>query len=58
MIKAYFADAELECDIEFIDEDIPLGTGGGLKLLKGRFEKTFILTNSDILIMIRFLHLL
>lgn len=51
MIKAYFADAKLECDIEFIDEDIPLGTGGGLKLLEGKLDNTFIMTNSDILIM-------
>jgi NDP-sugar pyrophosphorylase family protein len=31
-------------------EDAMLGTGGGLSLLKGKIDDTFILTNCDILI--------
>ena len=31
-------------------KDKPLGTGGGLSLLKGTIDETFILTNCDILI--------
>ena len=33
-----------------MDEDEPLGTGGGLGLLKGKIDETFLLTNCDILI--------
>ncbi|MCO1601329.1 sugar phosphate nucleotidyltransferase [Desulfosporosinus nitroreducens] len=50
MIKAYFSDAEKDYQLEFHDEDIPLGTGGGLSLLKGKVETTFFLTNCDVLI--------
>ncbi len=50
MIKAYFSEVEKDYKIEFHDEDIPLGTGGGLRLLKGKVETTFFLTNCDVLI--------
>ena len=50
MIKAYLNELEKEYAIEFFDEDMPLGTGGGLSLLKNRFNEPFILTNCDILI--------
>jgi NDP-sugar pyrophosphorylase family protein len=51
MIKAYYADAGIDAKISFVDEDTPLGTGGGLKLLEGKLDETFVLTNCDILIM-------
>ncbi len=50
MIKAYFNEINKDYDITFIDEDMPLGTGGGLSLLKGKINSTFILSNCDILI--------
>ena len=50
MIKSYFADSEHGNLIEFVDETTPLGTGGGIKLLEGKIDGTFILTNCDILI--------
>ena len=50
MIKAYFNEIEKTYKIDFVDEVKPLGTGGGLGLLKERIDRTFILTNSDILI--------
>lgn len=50
MIKAYFNEIECKYRVSFIDEDKPLGTGGGLSLLKGTINETFILTNCDILI--------
>lgn len=50
MIKAYFNETVKDYEISYIDEDIPLGTGGGLSLLKGKISTTFILTNCDILI--------
>lgn len=50
MIKAYFNEIEKDYNVHFIDEDVPLGTGGGISLLKGVIKSTFILTNSDSII--------
>lgn len=50
LIKAYFQELSMNYDIEFIDEDQFMGTGGGLKLLSGKIQSTFILTNCDILV--------
>ncbi|NWQ39157.1 NTP transferase domain-containing protein [Bacillus sp. EB106-08-02-XG196] len=50
MIKAYFNEIEKNYEVNYVDEDQPLGTGGGLSLLKGKINSTFILTNCDILI--------
>lgn len=50
MIKAYFNEITKDYSIYYADEDEPLGTGGGLSLLKGVINQTFILTNCDILI--------
>ncbi len=50
MIKAYFNELEKDYNVTYIDEDKPLGTGGGLSLLKGMIKNTFILTNCDILV--------
>ncbi len=50
MIKAYFNEIEKSYKVDYIDEDMPLGTGGGLSLLKGKVSSTFILSNCDILI--------
>lgn len=50
MIKSYFSDLEKDYEVCYADEDEPLGTGGGLCLLKGQLKKTFFLSNCDILI--------
>lgn len=50
MIKAYFNDMDHGYNIHFWDEETPLGTGGGLFLLKDYISDTFVLTNCDILI--------
>lgn len=50
MIKAYFNEIEKKYEVNYVDEDKPLGTGGGLSLLKGKIDSTFILSNCDILI--------
>lgn len=49
-IKAYFNDGHYEREIRFIDEDIFRGTGGGLKLLEGKIDSTFFMSNCDIMI--------
>lgn len=50
MIKAYINDVDKDYEVSFVDELTPLGTGGGLSLLKGKIDKTFFLTNCDILV--------
>lgn len=50
MIKSYFNELDKEYRLEYIDEDMPLGTGGGLSLLKGKIDTTFFFSNCDILI--------
>ncbi len=50
MIKAYYNEIEKDYNIYFVEEDKPLGTGGGVGLLKGKINSTFILTNCDTLI--------
>ena len=50
LIKAYFQEGSFNYSMNFVDEDIPLGTGGGLSLLKGKFSTPFFFSNCDILI--------
>ncbi|GAA0109789.1 MULTISPECIES: nucleotidyltransferase family protein [Clostridium] len=50
MIKSYFNELEKDYNIEYIEEDKPLGTGGSLYLLKDRISETFFVSNCDILI--------
>lgn len=50
ILKAYFNENELKYNIEWHDEENPLGTGGGLSLLKESINETFFFTNCDILI--------
>lgn len=50
MIKAYFDDIEKDYQIDYILEEKQLGTGGGISLLQGVINQTFILSNCDILI--------
>lgn len=50
MIQSYFDTIEKKYSVQYIEEKIPLGTGGGLSLLKGKIEEDFFLTNCDIII--------
>jgi len=50
MIKAYFDDIEKNYQLNYIFEEKKLGTGGGISLLQGKIDKTFILSNCDIMI--------
>ena len=47
LMKAYFAESDNSYDISWYDEEKPLGTGGGLSLLRGRLNETFFFTNCD-----------
>lgn len=50
LMKAYFNESSQHYDVSWYDEDQPLGTGGGLYLLKNAMKETFFLTNCDILL--------
>ena len=50
MIKAYFNELVKDYNVDFVDEETFLGTGGGLSLLKGKIDTPFFLTNCDVLI--------
>ena len=50
LMKAYFADNDNHYNITWYDEEKPLGTGGGLRLLRGKFEDTFFFINCDALL--------
>lgn len=50
MIKAYFNEISKDYEMNYIEEEKPLGTAGGLAYLKNTIKSTFILTNCDILI--------
>lgn len=50
MIKAYFNEEHHSYNVHFIDEDTPMGTGGGLSLMKGKISSTFVFTNCDSII--------
>lgn len=50
LMKAYFADNERHYNITWYDEEKPLGTGGGLSLLRGKFNDTFFFANCDALL--------
>ena len=51
LIKAYFNENDHPYHLHWYDEEQPLGTGGGLSLLKGKLATTFFLINCDILLM-------
>ena len=49
-IKAYFEENLPQLDVNFLEEDKPLGTAGALKFLQDEIEQPFFLSNCDILI--------
>jgi dTDP-glucose pyrophosphorylase len=50
MLKAYFEDTEKKYKIEYLEENKPLGTAGALKLLEGKVNSSFFVSNCDIII--------
>jgi len=50
LLKAYFNDIEHNYKINYVQEDMPLGTAGSLFLLKDIIKETFFLSNCDVLI--------
>lgn len=50
MIRSYFNDLEPQYEIEYVEEDKPLGTAGSIKLIEEKFNAPIIVTNCDSLI--------
>jgi len=50
MIKSYFAESLHPYNIHYVDESVPLGTAGGIRLIDETFDQPVIVTNCDILI--------
>jgi len=50
MMKFYLSQLEHHYDIDFFQEDKPLGTIGSVALLKGKINTSFIVSNCDIVI--------
>lgn len=50
MIKSYFSDLNPDYSVYYVEEDKPLGTAGGIRLIKDSFHCPIIVTNCDILI--------
>jgi dTDP-glucose pyrophosphorylase len=57
ILKAYFEELKPHYSVSFISEDKPLGTAGSLQYLNGKFDKSFFVTNCDILIKSDYLNL-
>ncbi|WP_366654191.1 nucleotidyltransferase family protein [Fodinicurvata sp. EGI_FJ10296] len=59
MLRDYFGDGtRLGAEIDYIDEDTPMGTAGALSLLPSRPQTPFIVMNGDILTSVPFESLL
>lgn len=50
LIKAYFRETPVSANISFVEEELFLGTAGGLKLLPKEIGDVFFVTNCDILV--------
>lgn len=57
MIKAYFVEQELPYNIHLIEEELPLGTAGSIRLIREQFDTPVFVTNCDILIDVDLHHL-
>jgi dTDP-glucose pyrophosphorylase len=50
LIKAYLDEFTNLYNFSYLEEEIPLGTGGALKYIDGKIDKPFFVSNCDILI--------
>ncbi len=59
IVQDYFGDGKsFGVEIDYIEEDEPMGTAGALSLLKERPKRPFIVMNGDLLVSMRFDRLL
>lgn len=50
ILKAFLEEQDFDFNIDYIQEDKPLGTAGSLRLLKGKVNESLLITNCDIVI--------
>ncbi len=50
MIQSYFAETGKDYAIRYVEEDMPLGTGGSIKLIDRKFDRPVFVANCDSLI--------
>ena len=50
MVKAYFEEVKLDYKIHYVEEKMPLGTAGSLKLIEDFIKDSLIVSNCDIII--------
>ena len=50
ILKAYFEELQPDYQVQFVEEQEPLGTAGSLQYFHGRFDQPFFVTNCDIII--------
>lgn len=50
MIKSYFSEIDKDYEIEYVEEDKPLGTAGSIKLINRQFDRPLFVANCDSLI--------
>ena len=51
LIKSYFSEIDRKYNIHWVDENEPLGTGGGLSLLRNKIKDTFFFISCDNLLL-------
>lgn len=57
LMKAYFSDSNGHYNVTWYDEREPLGTGGGLSLLRGKLNNTFFFSTCDNLLTANYEHI-
>lgn len=50
MIKSYFRDIGVDYHMTYVEEEQPLGTAGGIRLIKQKFDTPVFVTNCDVII--------
>ena len=50
ILKAYFEELKHDYQVHFVEEERPLGTAGSISLFNGQFDKSFFVTNCDIIV--------
>ena len=50
ILKSFFEEFNLDCDLNFVEERKQLGTAGSIKLLESKLSGSFFVTNCDILL--------
>ncbi len=49
VLKAYLEEKEANYEINYIEEEVPLGTAGSLKFLEGQVSTDILVTNCDVI---------